>query len=73
MPEIGNLKETGYEEVELLDAADGPFLSKKEAVMLCLSGSKLLVGRKQKGESYMLLSKIIQGKFDAIWQMGMMI
>lgn len=43
---LRTLKEQGYEKVELLDTTDGLFLDKKEAALLCLSGSRLLVGRK---------------------------
>lgn len=43
---LRTLKEQGYEKVELLDATSGLFLDKKEAALLCLSGSRFLVGRK---------------------------
>ena len=36
----------GYEEVRLVDTADGTFMSKTEAIFMGLSGSALLVGRK---------------------------
>ena len=40
------LKKMGYEEVRLVDTADGTFMSKTEAIFMGLSGSALLVGRK---------------------------
>ncbi len=43
---IQKLKEEGYEDVRLIDTADGMFMNKKEAVFLDLAGSKLLIGRK---------------------------
>ena len=43
---VRRLKEEGYEEVRLIDTADGRFMDKKEAVWLGLGGSTLLVGKK---------------------------
>ena len=43
---VRQLKEEGYEEVRLIDTADGRFMDKKEAVWLGLGGSTLLVGKK---------------------------
>ena len=43
---IRKLKEEGYEDVRLINTADGMFMNKKEALFLDLGGSKLLVGRK---------------------------
>ncbi len=43
---VRKLKEKGYEEVRLIDTTDGMFMNKKEALLLGLSGSALLVGRK---------------------------
>ena len=40
------LKDMGYERVELIDTTDGLFMSKREALWMELSGSALLVGRK---------------------------
>ena len=40
------LREMGYEKVELLDTADGSFMSPKEARSYMLTGSKLLFGKK---------------------------
>lgn len=40
------LYDEGYEYAELIDTTDGAFMSKSEAVILGLSGSALLVGRK---------------------------
>ena len=36
----------GYEEVKLIDTADGMFMSKGEAKVLGLTGSSLLIGKK---------------------------
>ena len=41
------LREMGYEKVELLDTADGSFMSPKEARAYMLTGSRLLFGKKQ--------------------------
>ena len=43
---VKKLLEMGYERVELIDTTDGVFMSKKEARMLQLEGSTLLVGKK---------------------------
>lgn len=40
------LREMGYEKVELLDTADGSFMSPKEARAYMLTGSRLLFGKK---------------------------
>lgn len=40
------LLDMGYERVELIDTTNGMFMSKKEAMLLDLAGSTLLVGRK---------------------------
>lgn len=40
------LIEMGYEEVRMIDTADGMFMTRKEAGRLMLQGSTLLVGRK---------------------------
>ncbi len=40
------LKENGYERVELIDTADGLFMSKREARRLMLKNSTLLFGVK---------------------------
>ncbi len=43
---LKKLKDMGFEKAELLDTANGKFMTKKEARALCLTGSKLLVGKK---------------------------
>ena len=43
---VQNLKDEGYEKVELLDTTNGLFMTKKEATTLFLNGSALLVGKK---------------------------
>ena len=43
---VKKLKAEGYEEVRLIDTADGTFMGKTEASWLGLSGSTLLVGKK---------------------------
>ena len=43
---VNKLNEEGYERVELIDTANGMFLSAKESRMCMLSHSKLLVGKK---------------------------
>lgn len=43
---VRQLKEMGYESVELIDTTDGLFMTKKEAAGLMLQGSTLLVGKK---------------------------
>ena len=44
---VKKLKDMGYERVELIDTTDGKFMTRNEAKWLALSGSALLVGRKQ--------------------------
>ena len=43
---VRKLKAEGYEEVRLIDTADGTFMGKTEASWLGLAGSTLLVGKK---------------------------
>ncbi len=43
---VTKLKDMGYEKVELLDTTDGLFMTPKEASILGLKGSALLVGKK---------------------------
>ncbi len=43
---VRKLKDMGYEDVRLIDTTDGTFLGRKEAVLLGLGGSKMLMGRK---------------------------
>ncbi len=43
---VKKLYDMGYEKVELIDTADGLFLESKEAKLLMLDASKLLVGKK---------------------------
>ena len=43
---VKKLKEEGYSEVHLIDTADGMFMEKREASLLGLGGSSLLIGRK---------------------------
>ncbi len=43
---VKKLYDMGYEKVELINTADGKFMSSKEAKRMFLSGSKLLVGKK---------------------------
>ena len=43
---VQKLMDMGYERVELMDTADGSFMTSKEAGHLMLHGSTLLVGRK---------------------------
>ena len=43
---VQKLTDMGYERVELIDTANGKFISKREASCMALSGSALLVGRK---------------------------
>ena len=43
---IKDLKRAGYQDVRLIDTDKGLFMTKREARILLLSGSKLLVGRK---------------------------
>ena len=40
------LKDMGYEDVRLIDTADGTWITKREAIWMELYGSALLVGRK---------------------------
>ena len=40
-----NLKDTGYEDVRLIDTTDGTFMGHREAAWLGLAGSTLLVGK----------------------------
>ncbi len=40
------LRHEGYSEVRIVDTADGLFMTKREAGILMLRGSRLLVGRK---------------------------
>lgn len=48
---VQKLQDLGYEKVELLDTSDGLFMTRQEARPLCLVGSALLVGKKQKQNS----------------------
>lgn len=43
---VRELKDAGYEKVELLKTCEGMFLKKKEALFLNLAGSTLLTGIK---------------------------
>jgi hypothetical protein len=43
---VRELKDMGYERVELIDTTNGKFMSKREALWMELSGSALLVGKK---------------------------
>ncbi len=43
---VSKLKSLGYEDVRLIDTTDGRFMTRKEAALLGLGGSTLLVGRK---------------------------
>ena len=43
---VRKLKAEGYEDVRLIDTADGRFMSRREAALLGLGGSTLLLGRK---------------------------
>ena len=43
---VKRLKAEGYEEVRLIDTADGTFMGKREASWLGLAGSTLLIGKK---------------------------
>lgn len=43
---VSKLKAMGYEDVQLIDTTDGKFMSRKEAVLLGLCGSTLLIGKK---------------------------
>ena len=43
---VKKLKDAGYEEVKLIDTANGMFMKKSEACWMGLSGSTLLIGKK---------------------------
>lgn len=43
---VRKLKDMGYEDLRLIDTTDGTFLGRKEAVLLGLGSSKLLIGMK---------------------------
>ena len=43
---VKKLKDMGFEKVELINTADGKFMTKKEAKILMLNCSVLLVGKK---------------------------
>lgn len=43
---VKRLKAEGYEEVRLIDTADGTFMGKREASWPGLAGSTLLIGKK---------------------------
>ena len=43
---VQKLRAEGYEDVRLIDTTDGRFMGRREATLLGLGGSKLLVGRK---------------------------
>ena len=43
---IEKLKKDGYQDVQLIDTTKGLFMNHKEAILLGLSGSTLLIGRK---------------------------
>ena len=43
---VSKLKAMGYEDVRLIDTTDGSFMTRKEAALLGLGGSTLLVGTK---------------------------
>lgn len=43
---VRELKDSGYETVQLIDTTDGMFMSRREAVLLGLSGSAILCGKK---------------------------
>ena len=43
---IEKLKKDGYEDVQVIDTTKGLFMTHKEAILLGLSGSTLLIGRK---------------------------
>lgn len=43
---VKKLKDEGYEEVQLINTAEGRFMEHREAVWLDLAGSKLLTGKK---------------------------
>jgi len=43
---VKKLKAEGYEDVHMIDTADGIFMDRREASWLGLAGSTLLIGRK---------------------------
>ena len=43
---VKKLRDMGYQQVELIDTADGRFMRKSEAAWMALGGSALLTGRK---------------------------
>lgn len=43
---VQELKNEGYEDVRLIDTTDGTFMTRREAMLMDLGGSKLLVGKK---------------------------
>lgn len=43
---VRKLKSMGYEDVQLIDTANGKFIAKGEAGWMGLSGSAILYGRK---------------------------
>lgn len=43
---LQKLRDMGYEKAELLDTTTGLFMTPKEASLLCMKGSALLIGRK---------------------------
>ena len=43
---VKDLRDQGYESVELIDTTDGRFMTRRESAWMALSGSALLVGRK---------------------------
>ena len=43
---VQKLRDLGYESVELIDTANGMFMTRKEASWMALSGSALLMGKK---------------------------
>lgn len=45
-PFLQKLKDMGYEKAELIDTTDGMFMSRREAKLMTLSGSAILVGKK---------------------------
>ena len=43
---IEKLEKDGYQDLQLIDTTKGLFMSHKEAILLGLSGSTILIGRK---------------------------
>jgi ubiquinone/menaquinone biosynthesis C-methylase UbiE len=43
---INELYDEGYERVQLIDTTTGKFMTRKEAALLMLGGSALLIGKK---------------------------